>query len=213
MSSSERMPASVVVSPLLSEVPICSQCDDVTSNLKRKKKESTHHHAHYFKCLSRSPHFVQVFYFIISSNMCSYIPILTSSEFSSFPLADSTVPKDGKHLHFRERPQENSIKRKRAFSTSSEPIKCPKSSYIDESDSLQSYHRDVRYYDSLTWAMYHRITQARRKRKNGNDITNQKASVLESNTDSSRVFDNDSPSEYKSNTLQNVEDDIFPLDM
>lgn len=146
--------------------------------------------------------------------MCSYIPILRPSEFPSISSADSTVPRAGKHLHFRERPQENSIfKRKRAFSTSSEPIQCPKSSYIDESDSLQSYHRDVRYYDSLTWAMYHRITQARRKRKNGNDIINQKASVSESKTDSNRVFENDSPSEYKSNALKNVEDDIFPFDM
>jgi hypothetical protein len=61
--------------------------------------------------------------------------------------------------------------------------------------------------------MYHRITQARRKRKNGNDIINQKASVSESKTDSNRVFENDSPSEYKSNALKNVEDDIFPFDM
>ena len=146
--------------------------------------------------------------------MCSYIPIFTHKEFPHISSADSTVPKAGKHLHFRERPQENTIKRrKRAFSKSSEPIKCPKSSYKDEYDSLQSYYRDVRYYDSLTWAMYHRITQARRKRKNGNDITNHKASVSESKTDCNRVFDNDSPSEYKGNILQSVEDDIFPLDM
>jgi hypothetical protein len=126
----------------------------------------------------------------------------------------STIPKPEQNLHFNQGPKENSIfKRKRASSTSSEPIKCPESSYKEEADWLQSYHRDVRYYDSLTWAMYHRITQARRKKKNVNDITHQEASVSASNINSNRALDNSIPTENQLDSHQTPEEDIFPFDM
>jgi hypothetical protein len=48
---------------------------------------------------------------------------------------------------------------------SSAPIKCPKSKCQEDEDYLQNYNRDVKYYNSLTWAMYNRITNARAKRQ------------------------------------------------
>lgn len=49
----------------------------------------------------------------------------------------------------------------------SAPIKCPPSSWqsthkYHDDYSISEYNRDTEYYDSLTWAMYHRITNARR---------------------------------------------------
>jgi hypothetical protein len=147
--------------------------------------------------------------------MCSYIPIIRHSELPKITSPNSNIPKSEQLSHHRDRSKENPFfKRKRASLKSSEPIKCPGSSYKEEADSLRSYYRDVRYYDSLTWAMYHRITQARgRKKKNANDITYQEASMLGSQTDCNRVFHNSIPSEFRRDTLHIVEEDIFPFDM
>lgn len=146
--------------------------------------------------------------------MCSYTPIIRPSELPKIASPSSSIPKSGQLSHHRDRKKENPFKRNWASLKSSEPIKCPSSSYKEEADSLRSYYRDVRYYDSLTWAMYHRITQARgRKKKNANDITYQEAIVLGCQTDCNRVLHNSNPSEFRRDTSHIVEEDIFPFDM
>lgn len=74
------------------------------------------------------------------------------------------------------------------MTTMSAPIKCPPSSwqsshtYLDEDDySISEYFRDTEYYDSMTWAMYHRITNARRSCSSSSSFPPSKSSRHKTN--------------------------------
>jgi hypothetical protein len=97
---------------------------------------------------------------------------------------------------------------------SSEPIQCPKSNYHDDEDFAHNYQRDVNYYNSLTWAMYNRITKAREKQKDCHAMKTKCFGVsdpchLERKRRGKCRQDNDS----KNCTCCTQEEDIFPIEL
>lgn len=91
---------------------------------------------------------------------------------------------------------------------SSAPIQCPKSKCKEDQDCLHNYNRDVQYYNSLTWAMYNRITKARERKQNAT------STKCFGTTDP--CYDQEPPrieKDLNNNACGTQEEDIFPIEM